>query len=63
MRRGLRSLSVIVHRGLLLEDGDPHPGWAFEEMQTELLQLEDHWRAVRGIMRSDLGVDPGPAGS
>ncbi|MFD9478727.1 hypothetical protein [Streptomyces nojiriensis] len=48
-------------RTLHLEDGDPHPGWSFEEIQTELLQLGDRWKNMRGLMRADLGVSPGPA--
>ncbi|WP_406738484.1 hypothetical protein OG365_23205 [Streptomyces sp. NBC_00853] len=57
------TLAGAYSRTLLLEDGNPHPGWSFEEIQTELLQLGDHWKDMRGIMRADLGVDPEPAGS
>ncbi|MFD7394623.1 hypothetical protein [Streptomyces virginiae] len=49
-------------RTLLPADGNPQPGWSFEEIQTELLRLGDRWKDMRGIMRADLGVDPGQAG-
>ncbi|MFB6823389.1 hypothetical protein ACFCXA_17585 [Streptomyces virginiae] len=47
-------------RTLLPADGNPQPGWSFEEIQTELPRLGDRWKDMRGIMRADLGVDPGP---
>ncbi|MFE5517224.1 hypothetical protein ACFQ9Q_05740 [Streptomyces virginiae] len=49
-------------RTLLPADGNPQPGWSFEEIQIELLRLGDRWKDMRGIMRADLGVDPGQAG-
>ncbi|MFF2792379.1 hypothetical protein ACFVT6_37445 [Streptomyces sp. NPDC058049] len=54
------TLAGAYSRTLHLEDGDPHPGWSFEEIQTELLQLGDRWKNMRGLMRADLGVSPGP---
>ncbi|MFF5488954.1 hypothetical protein [Streptomyces virginiae] len=55
------TLAGAYSRTLLLADGDPQPGWSFEEIQTLLLRLGDRWKDMRGIMRADLGVDPGPA--
>ncbi len=54
------TLAGAYSRTLHLEDGSPHPGWSFEEIQAELLQLGDHWKNMRGLMRADLGASPGP---
>ncbi|MGW6841091.1 hypothetical protein [Streptomyces sp. NPDC054958] len=53
------TLAGAYRRTLQLAEGNPHPGWSFEEIQTELLQLGERWKNMRGIMRADLGVNPG----
>ncbi|MFJ6049083.1 hypothetical protein [Streptomyces sp. NPDC092307] len=53
------TLAGAYRRILQLADGNPYPGWSFEEIQTELLQVGQRWKNMRGIMRADLGVDPG----
>ncbi|MFB7252856.1 hypothetical protein [Streptomyces nojiriensis] len=57
------TLAGAYSRTLHLEEGDPYPGWAFEEIQAELLRLGDRWKRMRGLMRADLGVEPRPVGS
>ncbi len=57
-----RTLSSAYSRTMRLEEGNPQPGQSFEEIHALLAGVGAQWEAMRGAMRDDLGVDPGPAG-
>lgn len=53
-------LAGAYARTMRLERGHPSPGWGFDEILAALLDLGDAWLRARAVMRTDLGVEPGP---
>ncbi|MET8754600.1 hypothetical protein ABZW32_31565 [Streptomyces sp. NPDC004667] len=55
-----RELAGAYARTMRLERGSPSPRWGFDEILAALLDLGDAWVRARSVMRTDLGVEPGP---
>ncbi|MGW0390793.1 hypothetical protein ACWDYJ_07810 [Streptomyces sp. NPDC003042] len=56
------ALSETYRRTMRLEEGSPEPDGSFEEIHAELQRLWGRGDGLRGVMRTDLGVDGGPGG-
>ena len=56
-----QTFASLYDRVMRLEEGSPAPDGSFEEIQSGLLRANEQWVVMRGAMRADLGVDPGPA--
>ncbi|NIY69258.1 hypothetical protein SMALB_7366 [Streptomyces malaysiensis] len=51
-----RLLSDTYRRIMLLGEGNPEPGWSFDEIENHLIWLWERWKKMRAVMRADLGV-------
>ncbi|MGW7315695.1 hypothetical protein [Streptomyces sp. NPDC054865] len=56
-----QTFASLYDRVMRLEEGNPAPDGSFEEIQSGLLRANEQWMVMRGAMRADLGVEPGPA--
>ncbi|MCX5407138.1 hypothetical protein OHA37_25135 [Streptomyces sp. NBC_00335] len=55
-----RGMAGAYARTMRLAEGSPHPDGSFEEIHTRLTELTTRADVMRGVMRTDLGVDAAP---
>ncbi|WP_326843311.1 hypothetical protein OHB33_29105 [Streptomyces sp. NBC_01558] len=57
-----KALSEGYRRTKCLEEGTPDPDDSFEVIEQYLQWIWDRWKAMRNVMRADLGVHNSPPG-
>ncbi|MYT71343.1 MULTISPECIES: hypothetical protein [unclassified Streptomyces] len=50
------ALSEVYRRIMSLEEGNPDPDGAFDDIRVDFTRLWARWEQMRGVMRTDLGA-------